>query len=72
MLFLPKVKAMRDEFGELHIRDERLDEILNRDDEHIKARQVYPQLPPGSGYISIFDIQETGDRLTVLASQIPQ
>lgn len=71
-LYLPQVKAVRDEFALLHIKDERLDEILNRDQEHIQLRQSYPQISPDIGYVTIFEMQDIAERLMALAAQIPQ
>jgi len=68
---LDKVKAIHEEFVELHIHDRQLEEILDRDDKNIKARQEVPQLPPEFGYISIFDMQTIGERLMFLANELP-
>ena len=67
---------MQQELGALHIRDERLDQIMRRAQENIRREQSIPSMRPEMVQMmramDVHEIQEIADRLMALASQVPQ
>jgi hypothetical protein len=61
---LKKVRSMRDEFSELHIRNDRLDEIL-RNEETSNSNSTM------TVNIDVTDIQQVAESLKIMAGQVP-
>ena len=68
--YLSRVIAMHDEFAALHIRDPRLDDILNKDRENAQER-LNPQFA-WAGWIGIDDIKQIAASLEYFAGRTPK
>jgi hypothetical protein len=70
--YVPDAEAMRDELSALHIKDERLDQILDEDLDNRRLLQSRPQLSENNfGLMGVYDFQVIGERLGVLCNQLP-
>jgi hypothetical protein len=74
--FMEQVKTLHDDLARVNLRDSKLDGILKSDQdlqETVRLRmQSFPgQQPKGMGWIQITQIARIGERLAVLAKQIP-
>jgi hypothetical protein len=71
--FLQRVRDLRDEFSQLHLRDKRVDDLLRYEDMYEETRKQlslvkYPYRPPDLWPQHIEDVV---DALKQLASQLP-
>ena len=69
-----QVSKIRQELADLHIDDQRLDELVQKHEQGFAARQQNPQAAidsPPMFHLSIEELREIGERLKFLATQIP-
>jgi len=63
-------KELRNELAQLHIREARLDAILDRDNKNIKLAEADQQGWPEFRWMNIYNMEEIARRISVLANQI--
>lgn len=64
-----QAKVLRDDLAQLHLRDLRLDEILDDDDRNLARAKSDPRFIPYA-WMSIEQMKEIADRLSALADKI--
>jgi hypothetical protein len=68
-LYLPEVRKLRDEFANLYLRNKKLDDLLEEEDEYRKDRNILPDVRPRT--LSYWDYQDIANAFTTLAHGLP-
>jgi hypothetical protein len=73
-LHLPHIRQLRDEAAQLHFRNDRIDQVIERIDDHTKLEESAQRMgvPNTQLYISPYEVQEVIDGFSDIATRMQQ